>query len=239
MNARTLIHPYLKQVSRMSRSADSMSPEALWRARYMQQEYRQICSSQEELQGLVFGPHATTPSGEDVWKGIVFVRLRESPWFGGAFAFTVTFPVTYPMTGCPTAAFDLPIPSHPFLLDGRQVEFLNEFTSLSFTSVSIMMRLLKTIRRLFNPDVLSEHGALEVVRLEEAQRDVRDASVVFPANKKENYFGVFADDMKSWLVQRSQTRASRRAPVDEWAAMVYGTCLAPSLKGTHSSPTTK
>lgn len=121
--------------------------DALYRMLYLRREYSLLLQHTADLQGLIFLPKEL--SGEDTWSGVLFVRSDQSPWYRGAFPFTVTFPPRYPFE-CPTAEFDASLESHPLLLDGnKRVPFDNEYMMCDPMRVSIMLVLLRYIRRLF------------------------------------------------------------------------------------------
>ena len=165
-------------------------PDLLHRSTYLAREYRILAAMKDELQGIILAPSEgpfQVPNGHNTnhaeagggvggsvgdttarWKGIIFIRLKESPWHKGAFGFTIEFPLKYPFE-CPIATFDHPgISSHPLLKNGTEVQFQAEYTSINPMQVSVLVRLIKFIRRLFS----AQCPSINTVDLGRAKWDV-------------------------------------------------------------------
>lgn len=195
-----------------------MDREALFRMLYLRREYTALLDNIEELQGLIFLPTSSTVCSDDTWQGIIFIRADRSPWYKGAFSFHVTFPPKYPFE-CPKAEFDLPLLSHPMLIDGKKIPFEAEYTSSDPMKVSIMMRLLKFMRRLFVPQewkrtVRDERTgqAIEVadgaaVDTRFSQQDVELRSVAQEVILSKPYVEYLTIDAKEWLLRTYSERA--------------------------------
>lgn len=110
------------------------------------------------------------------WSGLVYVRHRASPWYGGCFAFSVCFPSKYPFEA-PIAEFAEPL-AHPLLVTPRHasfglaqrsrdyrganivlagprlrtgIPFEDIYCMLDPTKVSVMVRLVQHVKQLFFP----------------------------------------------------------------------------------------
>jgi hypothetical protein len=193
-----------------------MDSDALFRMLYLRREHENVVSRIGELQGLVFVPDVVTSSGDDVWRGIVFVRLEASPWFGGSFPFTVVFPPKYPFH-CPVATFDKPLRSLTLLQeDGVTVPFDAEYVGLEVMHVSVMMRLLVCIRRLFAPSEWAEES-LSHLDLMACRRDVEQCSVTRDVFLNKPYVQLLNTEVSEWFVR---TQGQREAAVGESRADV-------------------
>lgn len=185
----------------------NLQHELATRSMYLSREYRLILNIQDELQGIVVAPATTSADLElgeaeltSVWKGIIFIRARDSPWFKGAFPFTITFPAGYP-ANCPICVFDFPLRSHPLLLNGVEVDFKAEYVSLRFNHVSVFVRLLKFLRRLFSA---AGTANLEIDRVQ-AAADVNQSSIA-QVDRNSPYFRFLTEEMLTLLLERYQER---------------------------------
>lgn len=108
------------------------------------------------------------------WRGLIYVRHRDSPWYGAVFAFLVHFPERYPFEG-PVLLLEHPLRSHPLLSrpgmvrDGASsppavlstpalanlgvvVPFLHEvYCSVDPMRVSVMALVLRHLKQFFYP----------------------------------------------------------------------------------------
>ena len=184
-----------------------MDSDALFRMLYLRREHENMVARIAELQGLLFVPDVVTSNGDDVWRGIVFVRHEASPWFGGSFPFTVVFPTKYPFV-VPRATFDKPIRSHPMLLDdGETIGFDDEYVGLEIMHVSVMLRLLVRIRRLFAPSEWA-NGALSHLDIMACRRDVEQCSVTRDVFLNKPYVQLLNTEVSEWFV-RTQGRRDK------------------------------
>ena len=180
---------------------------------YLRREYTSILSSIEDYQGIVFTPQLHS---DENWTGIIFIRSDKSPWYKGAFTFHVHFPPRYPFE-CPTAAFELPLNSHPLLqaTEGRIIPFDAEYLSLDPMHVSVMARLLKFIRRLFLPQewcfLHTEEDTTHMlgrpnVDLRLLQKDMELRTVSQEVLLRKPYVEYLTMEAKDWIVQHVPTR---------------------------------
>ena len=181
-----------------------MDRDAMMRMIYIRREYAAVAATLGDLQGFVFAPEAVDAEGE-VWKGIVFVRSRQSPWFKGAFGFTVQFPHRYPFE-CPVATFDEPLNHHPLLKEGGSViAFEAEYVSLDPMRVSVMLRLLRYIRRLFAPAEWPAHRSLNVA---EMQQDVQACSITRDVAVRCPYTTFLTTEVLQWITEAHDTNGN-------------------------------
>ena len=183
-----------------------MDSDALFRMLYLRREHENVAARMDDLQGLIFVPDVVTSSGDDVWRGVVFIRLESSPWFAGSFPFTVLFPPKYPFHS-PIATFDKPLHSHPLLMeDGVTIAFEAEYLGLEPMHVSVMMRLLLFVRRLFAPSEWIATGQQPHVDLMACRRDVEQCSVTREVLLNKPYVQLLTEDVKDWFVRSRQNK---------------------------------
>lgn len=182
--------------------------DALYRMLYLRREYTLLQEHIADLNGLVFVPRDLSDAAGETWGGILFVRSDQSPWYRGAFAFTVTFPPKYPFE-CPTAEFDAPVESHPLLLEGKRVPFDREYIMCDPMRVSIMMVLLRYIRRMFasgaiTQTVTDEDGvpvrAPITVDRRRSQQDVERRSITQEVMITKPYVAYLTEDAMEWIL---------------------------------------
>ena len=227
--------------------------EITFRDLYLSREYRIISQLKEELQGVVVAP-ADGPFAADrgatskknrpsasCWKGIIFIRLRDSPWCRGAFPFTIEFPARYPFE-CPVCTFDECIRSHPLLLEGRTVQFQAEYTSLNPMQVSVFVRLLKFLRRLFSP----QGGTFGCDRIDvaAAQMDVKSSSIA-RVDQQSPYYALLTDDMRQQVLLRhaeveeakagKSGEVSKLASFDRWFTGLFTSVFLPKARSLPAS----
>ena len=166
----------------------------LFRMLYMKREYSRLLCAAPDLQGCFVVPDTVTAAGDDVWRGILFIRERSSPWAKGAFPFSVTFPANYPLT-CPRAVFDTPFASHPTLKDGVEVPFELEFAEINIMNTSVLVRLLRAVRTQF---VVSEENRAHIT-LSAARNDVARCSVA--ADGRAAHARMFGAKALQWLLE--------------------------------------
>jgi hypothetical protein len=202
---------------------------------YMRRESQAILDLREELQGITFAPHHITESGCDVWGGVVFIRTQASPWYKGAFPFTVEFPPKYPME-CPVAVFDHPLRSHPLLVEGTKIPFEWEYISLDAMQVSLMVRLLKFIRRLF---VVEEWPGLVPSTLVEpvpkpdlrkAQADVSKCSVTEEAVLTHPFVQFLTTEAKEWFLRHDDAGSHHNISDDNFPQF-FTSRVVPTARG--------
>jgi hypothetical protein len=177
---------------------------------YVRREYTAVMDALPDLQGLILLPSQLTEQQDDKWSGMIFIRAERSPWHKGAFAFTVTIPPKYPFE-CPVAEFDLPLVSHPMLQDGRRVPFEAEYVATDAMHVSVMLRLLKFIRRLFLPQEwkrTARDGKGEVKEISAppidyrlCQQDVELRSVAQEVILSKPYVEYLTVEVKEWVLR--------------------------------------
>jgi ubiquitin-protein ligase len=179
---------------------------------YMKREYSRLLVAAPDLQGCFVVPDVVTAAGEDVWRGVIFIREKASPWTKGAFPFTITFPANYPLA-CPRATFDTPFASHPSLKDGVEVPFELEFSDINPMSTSVLVRLLRAVRKQF---VVSEENRA-LITLSAAKSDVARCSIT--ASDRAAYMRVFGEGAVKWLLDLDAEREATGdldAPIGKW-----------------------